>query len=190
MRSLISSFKLLNSLLKPVITTAHCTGTGGVLLSFALLITMTAAAHGQGLSGIKADAVEQGATRSPVPKPEQVSDSTIAAPPLTDPATILRNAKLIYVRKKSVYFKAQEFENELIKRPEFQRWGMAITRNEADADLIIEVGRKVFTTRFVYTVIDPRTNIIVTSGKLSSLGGTLATKIAKRFIKQVQLVRL
>jgi hypothetical protein len=189
MRSSISSFKLLNFQLKPAIGPAHRTNFGGVLLLFALLISTTAAAHGQGLSGLKTDGVEQGATRSPLPGSVQDSDSTIAAPPLTDPATILRNAKLIYVRKKSVYFKAQEFENELIKRPEFQRWGMAITRNEADADLIIEVGRKVFTTKFVYTVIDPRTDIIVTTGKLSSLGGTLATKIAKRFIKQVQLVR-
>jgi hypothetical protein len=80
-------------------------------------------------------------------------------------------------------------ENELRKRPEFQRWGLAITRNEGDADLIIEVGRKVFTTRFVYTVIDPRTDIVVTSGKLSSLGGTLSTRIAKRFIQQMQQVR-
>jgi hypothetical protein len=109
--------------------------------------------------------------------------------PVTDPAVILRNAKLVYVRKKSVYFKAPELENELRKRPEFQRWGMMITRDEAGADLIIEVGRKVFTTRFVYSVIDPRTNIVVTSGKLSSLGGTLSTKIAKRFIEQVQRVR-
>ena len=117
----------------------------------------------------------------------QVSDAMAA--PLTDTAAILRAAKLIYVRKKSVYFKAPELENELRKRPEFQRWGLVITRNESDADLIIEVGRKVFTTRFIYTVIDPRTDIVVTSGKLSSLGGTLATKIAKRFIEQMQQVR-
>jgi hypothetical protein len=45
------------------------------------------------------------------------------------------------------------------------------------------VGRKVFTTRFVHTVIDPRTDIVVLTGKLSSLGGTLATKIAKRFYR-------
>lgn len=67
--------------------------------------------------------------------------------------------------------------------------GLAITRSERDADLIIEVGRKVFTTRFVYTVIDPRTDIVVLSGKLSSLGGTLTTKIAKRLIEQMRQMR-
>ena len=111
------------------------------------------------------------------------------APAITDPAEVLRRARLIYVRKKSVYFKAQELENELRKRPEFQAWQLAITRDEADADLVIEVGRKVFTSKFVYTVIDPRTEIVVTSGKLNSIGGTLATKIAKRFIEQMRDVR-
>lgn len=105
-----------------------------------------------------------------------------------DAAAVMRKAKLIYVRKKSVYVEAPEVENELRKRPEFERWGLAITRNEADADLVIEVGRKIF-TRFVYTVIDPRTNIVVASGKLSSLGGTLSTKVAKQFIEQMRRAR-
>jgi hypothetical protein len=116
------------------------------------------------------------------------SSNSSQATVLVDPATILRNAKLIYVRKESVFFKPAELENELLKRPEFQRWGLLITRNEPDADIIIEVGRKVF-TRFVYTVIDRRTNTVVASGKLSSLGGTLSTKIAKRFIENLKRVR-
>jgi hypothetical protein len=160
--------------------------SGVALLTLILLLSMTeATVRGQSLNGAQASTAQP--ARPVVVSSEQYSDSN--APLITDPATIMRNAKLIYIRKKSVYFKAPELENELRKRPEFQRWGLAITRNEADADLIIEVGRKVFTTRFIYTVIDPRTDIVVTSGKLSSVGGTLATKIAKRFIEQMQQVR-
>jgi hypothetical protein len=162
----------------------HCL-SGVALLTFILLLSTAGAAQGQSLNGAPASTAQP--ARTGVVSSGQYSDSN--APPITDPATIMRNAKLIYVRKKSVYFKAPELENELRKRPEFQRWGLAITRNEADADLIIEVGRKVFTTRFIYSVIDPRTDIVVTSGKLSSVGGTLATKIAKRFIEQMQQVR-
>jgi hypothetical protein len=116
----------------------------------------------------------------------QVSDSAVRSP--IDPVTILRNAKLLYIRKESVFFQPSELENELLKRPEFQRWGLLITRTEMDADLIIEVSRKVF-TRFVYSVIDRRTNTVVASGKLSSLGGTLSTKIAKRVIENMKRVR-
>jgi hypothetical protein len=186
MHSSISSAKLSGNGLKP---SAHFRRylRGGFLLALLLLISTAPSAIAQTLSGAETAATDSTASASSAGS-EQFSDSK-ASTPVTDPATILRNAKLIYVRKKSVYFKAPELENELRKRPEFQRWGMAITRNELDADLIIEVGRKVFTTRFVYTVIDRRTDIIVASGKLSSLGGTLSTKIAKRFIEQVQKVR-
>lgn len=157
------------------------------LFALALLVSTASAVKAQDSVG-SGEAQEKSVRAVRTGGPDQVSDST-PGPAVTDPATILRSAKLIYVRKKSVYFKAPELENELRKRPEFQRWGLAITRNEADADLIIEVGRKVFTTRFIYTVIDPRTDIVVLSGKLSSLGGTLATKIAKRFIEQMRDVR-
>ncbi|MBA2734580.1 MAG: hypothetical protein H0U54_17095 [Acidobacteria bacterium] len=184
MRSFSSAFNLFTSTRKPSYRASRYP-IGVALFMFALLISTASIARGQALTNAQATSVEPG--RAIAVSPDQFSDSN--ARPVTDPATILRNAKLIYIRKKSVYFKAPELENELRKRTEFQRWGLAITRNEADADLIIEVGRKVFTTRFVYTVIDPRTNIVVTTGKLSSVGGTLSTKIAKRFIEQMQQVR-
>jgi hypothetical protein len=44
-------------------------------------------------------------------------------------------------------------------------------------------------TKYVYTAIDPRANIVVASGKLSSLGGTVAGKVAKRFLKEVMKAR-
>lgn len=185
MRSRISSFNLLKSVFKPSSRSPLCS-RAAALFTFVLLLSTVSIVHGQELNSAQVSTGETGRTVSS--SSGQFSDSN-AQPAVTDPATILRNAKLIYIRKKSVYFKAPELENELRKRPEFQRWGLAITRNEADADLIIEVGRKVFTTRFIYTVIDPRTDIVVTSGKLSSLGGTLATKIAKRFIEQMLQVR-
>ncbi len=185
MRSRISSFNLFKRVIKPSSRPTHYLSGVALLTLILLTSTVEATVHGQTLNGGQASTAQP--ARPVTVSSDQYSDSN--APPITDPAMILRNAKLIYIRKKSVYFKAPELENELRKRPEFQRWGLAITRNEADADLIIEVGRKVFTTRFVYTVIDPRTDIVVTSGKLSSVGGTLATKIAKRFIEQIQQVR-
>ncbi|HJU56541.1 MAG TPA: hypothetical protein VJ715_18290 [Pyrinomonadaceae bacterium] len=155
-----------------------------------LLALCVAAAHGsvaaqQPLPANPASAVEANATAIEN-KVAQVSGPAVNAP--TDPLTILRTAKLLYIRKESAFFKPSELENELLKRPEFQRWGLLITRTELDADLIIEVGRKVF-TRFVYSIIDRRTNTVVASGKLSSLGGTLSTKIAKRVIENMKRVR-
>lgn len=66
--------------------------------------------------------------------------------------------------------------------------GLAITRDGDAADIVLELHHDRF-TKYVYTAIDRRTNMVVASGKLSSLGGTVAGKVAKRFLKQVMQAR-
>ena len=66
--------------------------------------------------------------------------------------------------------------------------GLVITRDPNVADLILEVHHDRF-TKYVYTAVDSRYNIVVASGKLSSLGGTVAGKVAKRFLKEVMKAR-
>jgi hypothetical protein len=105
------------------------------------------------------------------------------------PNEALRSAQTIFIRSKSVYFKPEGLENSLLQRQEFQDWGLTITRAEADADLIIEVGRKVFTTSFIFSVIDPRNNRVVASGRVNSIGGTVEAKISDSLIKRLRLAR-
>lgn len=62
--------------------------------------------------------------------------------------------------------------------------GLVITRDPDAADLILELHHDVF-TKYVYTAVDRKANIVVAGGKLSSLGGTVAGKVAKRFLKQM-----
>lgn len=101
---------------------------------------------------------------------------------------LLRSAKTIYVTSTSILVRPAVIESKLRKRSEFQRLGLLITRDPAEADLVLEVRHDVF-TKYVFTAIDTRTNIVVASGKLSSLGGTVAGKVAKRFMKQVMKAR-
>lgn len=110
--------------------------------------------------------------------------SASAQSPGNDAVAALRTAKTIYVKSSSVLVGAAVVEAKLQKRPEFSQMGLVITRDEAAADLILELEHDVF-TKYVYTAIDRRTNMVVASGKLSSLGGTVAGKVAKRFLKQV-----
>jgi hypothetical protein len=120
-----------------------------------------------------------------------VFDSAATRPRATDPATIMRKAHLIYVRSDSVFISGNEVEDSLRKRKEFQAWGMAITRSEADADLIIEITRKSLTRRFTFSVIDPRTMQVVTSGKTRSVifGKKIANKIAEKFANRLKVAR-
>ena len=105
-----------------------------------------------------------------------------------DPIASLRSAKAIYVMSASLLVRPPVIETKLRKRSEFQQLGLVITRDLAEADLVLELKHDLF-TMYVFTVIDPRTNIVVASGKLSSLGGTVAGKVAKRFMKQMMKAR-
>ena len=110
-----------------------------------------------------------------------------AAPP--GPVESLSSARTIFIRSKSVYFKATALEQSLTNRDEFLDWGLSVTRYESDADLLIEVNRKLFTNRFVYNVIDRRTNRVLAGGKIGSLGGSVEGQIADSFIKKMRRIR-
>lgn len=107
---------------------------------------------------------------------------------LGDPVGALRCARVIYVTSSSALVGASVVESKLQKREEFSQMGMVITREPEVADVILELHHDRF-TKYVYTAIDRRTNMVVASGKLSSLGGTVAGKVAKRFMKQVMQAR-
>ena len=105
-----------------------------------------------------------------------------------NPNTILRRAKFIYVRSSSLLVCVSVIEDKLRKRPEFQQAGLLITRDVNEADIILEVHHDLF-TMYVFTAVSAATNVVVASGKLSSLGGTVAGKVAKRFMKQLMRAR-
>jgi hypothetical protein len=105
------------------------------------------------------------------------------------PAEVLRAAQTIFIRSKTVYFKPAALEQALLNREELQWWGLAITREEADADLIIEVDRKLFTNIFVYSVLAPQVKMVVAGGKIGSLGGSVEGQIADSFVKRMKRVR-
>jgi hypothetical protein len=100
----------------------------------------------------------------------------------------LRSAKTIFVKSSSLLVGNSVIEEKLQQRAEFSQMGLVITRDPLAADLILEVHHDVL-TKYVYTAIDPKLNIVVASGKLSSLGGTVAGKVAKRFLKQMMQAR-
>jgi hypothetical protein len=117
------------------------------------------------------------------------SKTTLAQNSAPDPKAILRSAKTIYVKSSSILVGEAVIEAKLRKRSEFQQLGLVITRDPDAADLVLELKHDLF-TMYVFTAIDPHTNIVVASGKLSSLGGTVAGKVAKRFLKQMVKARI
>jgi hypothetical protein len=120
-------------------------------------------------------------------RPDRVITKPASAP-VNDSLSALRTGRTIYVKSSSLLVGAEVVEDKLQKRAEFSQLGLAITRDDLSADIILELHHDVF-TKYVYTAIDSRTNIVLATGKLSSLGGTVAGKVAKRFLKQVMKAR-
>ena len=90
----------------------------------------------------------------------------------------------VLVRSKSLLVSAAVVEDKLLKRPEFKQLGFAITRDESNADIILEL-RHDLLTKYVFSVVNAKTRIVLAGGKLSSLGGTVAGKVARRFVKEM-----
>jgi hypothetical protein len=94
----------------------------------------------------------------------------------------------VFVRSKALLVRAAVVEEKLLQQAEFKQLRFVITRDESDADLILEL-RHDLLTKYVFTVMDTRTQTVVIGGKVSSLGGTVAGKVAKRFVKEMANAR-
>jgi hypothetical protein len=90
----------------------------------------------------------------------------------------------VFVRSEALLVRAAVVEDKLMKRAEFNQLGLVLTRNEGDADIILELRHDVL-TKYVYSAVDTKTQTVIAGGKVSSLGGTVAGKVAKRFLKQL-----
>lgn len=95
-----------------------------------------------------------------------------------------RTERRVFVRSTSLLVGAAVVEDKLLKQPEFRQLGFVLTRDDSDADLILELHHDLF-TKYVFTVVDAKTGVVLLAGKLSSLGGTVAGKVARRFVKEI-----
>ena len=94
----------------------------------------------------------------------------------------------VFVRSKSALVRGAVVEEKLLKRSEFGQLRLVITRDAADADIILEL-RHDLLTKYVWSAVDTKTQTVLAGGKVSSLGGTVAGKVAKRFLKEMARIR-
>jgi hypothetical protein len=164
------------------IGTLYRQGMKNSRIIFMLLLTCCCAVTGVAQTQSKAEASEV------VGKPLLIVARSITTEPPANAVNALRSGKLIYVKSSSLFVSSEVVEEKLLRRSEFQAMGLMVTRDAAAADIILELRHDVF-TKYVYTATDPKTNVVIAGGKLSSLGGTVAGKLAERFLKQLVRAR-
>lgn len=104
-------------------------------------------------------------------------------------AEALGKARLLYIRPRSSWFNSEKLERELLKRKEFGEMGLEITRSASNADLVLEITRKTFTTRFTCSIIEPATERVLAGTTASSLGGEIEPHLAEAILKQFKVAR-
>ena len=94
----------------------------------------------------------------------------------------------VFVHSTSLLVGGNVVEEKLLQNSEFKQLGFEVTRDPQAADLVLELRHDVL-TKYVFTVIDSKTGTVIAGGKLSSLGGTVAGKVARRFVKEMSAAK-
>jgi hypothetical protein len=114
----------------------------------------------------------------------------VRAAPGSEPNSIMRSARTIVVQSMTVYLKAEQFESELRKRPEFSAMGLMIVKDSKVADIRIDINRAEFSFKYSYTATNPETSIVVSSGRVTAWNGDFAApRLAREFLMQMQAAR-
>lgn len=111
----------------------------------------------------------------------------------TNPKTLLRKARVIYISTQTGFIEEVQLQNELRKRPEFETWQMAIVDGGLKrdvADVVIEIDRPLFTYTFTYQIVSRGNGIVLATGKVTAFDGNIAAPmLAKRIIEEMKVAR-
>lgn len=103
------------------------------------------------------------------------------------PASIMREARTIYVRETRHLDKVY-LEYKLQKFNELREWELMLVDREDAADLVIQIEKTAL--NYIFTIVDPRTRAIVTSGKTVAINGLVAAEnLGREIIKKMRDVR-
>jgi hypothetical protein len=108
----------------------------------------------------------------------------------TDPANLLRAARTVFVRSDTVFLKPEQLERDLRERKEFEAMRLTIVKDANIADLIIDLGRPLFTYTFTFSVTSSQTSVLLLNGKVMAFDGNFASpKIARELVKKLGSAR-
>jgi len=93
----------------------------------------------------------------------------------SDPKQILKNAKTIYIHSKTSFLTVDTLERALTLQKTWPKLGLTIVADPRVADLLVEVDRPLFTYVHTFVISDKKTSIILGTGKVTAIDGTVAS---------------
>ncbi len=113
-----------------------------------------------------------------------------APPAKPDPAELIRAAKTIHVRSKTIFLTPKLLEDELLKQPDFQALRLKFVTEVKDADLVVDVTLPFLTWTWTYVVTHQASNTQLADGKIREITAGLASpKLAKDMAARLQTLR-
>ncbi len=107
-----------------------------------------------------------------------------------DPAGILRSARSIFVESHTIWMKGNLLQDALYIRPEMREWGIRIVDDRNGADIYIDVTRPFLTYDWIFKMINPKTGMVLGTGKVTAIDGPAAAqRLAIDIVNQLRSVR-
>lgn len=108
----------------------------------------------------------------------------------SDPTGILRSARSIFVESHTIWMKGNLLQDALYVRPEIKEWGMHIVDDRNGADIYIDVTRPWLTYDWIFKMINPKTGMVLGTGKVTAIDGPAAAqRLAIDIVKQIRSAR-
>ena len=108
----------------------------------------------------------------------------------SDPAGILRSARSIFVESHTIWMKGNLLQDALYTRPEMREWGIRIVDDRNGADIYIDVTRPFLTYDWIFKMINPKTGMVLGTGKVTAIDGPAAAqRLAIDIVNQIRSVR-
>ena len=124
------------------------------------------------------------------PTGTSAANDTAIREPGNDPAAILRSARSIFVESHTIWMKGNLLQDALYVRPEMKEWSMRIVDDRNGADIYIDVTRPWLTYDWIFKMINPKTGMVLGTGKVTAIDGPAAAqRLAIDIVNQIRSVR-
>ena len=120
-----------------------------------------------------------------LPAQQQVnSPQSSAAVANLHPKDLLKRAKTIYLHSKTAFLTIDTLQRALLLQKDWPDAGLAIITDPRLADVAVEIDRPLFTYVHTWVLTDTSSSLLLGTGKVTALDGTIASQdIAKQILR-------